>query len=189
MLSLALSVIGFLVGSIPFSLLLVRLCAKDITKIADGNPGATNAWRACGPKIGIPALLLDFLKGVSPVYLAILLGLTGWKLVPIILAPPLGHAFSPWLHFRGGKSVAVTFGVWAGVTTWIVPSVLGGMFVVGKLLGIGDSYVVVLGSAVTLVFISVFFRDTALALAAGLNLALLVYTHRESLGWRSSWNS
>lgn len=188
MLSFGFSILGFVLGSVPFSLLLARLHGEDISKIADGNPGATNAWRAGGPKIGIPALLLDFLKGAFPVYLAVSSGLLGWSLVPVILSPPLGHAFSPWLRFRGGKSVAVTFGVWAGVTTWLVPTVLGGVFILGKLLRISDAYIVMLGSAATVIFVGVFFRDLALTVAVGLNLLLLAFTHRKDLGWDLPWS-
>jgi len=189
MLSFGFSVLGFVLGSFPFSVLLAKLCGKDIRKIADGNPGATNAWRAGGPKIGVPALLLDFFKGAIPVYLAVWAGISGWGLVPVIISPPLGHAFSPWLRFRGGKSVAVTFGVWAGATTWCVPTVLGGIFILGKLFGISDSYMVMLGSTGVLIFVGVFFREPALTAAAGLNLLLLAFTHRKNLGHNSPWRS
>jgi acyl phosphate:glycerol-3-phosphate acyltransferase len=189
MVSFGFSVVGFILGSFPFSVVLARLCGKDIVKIADGNPGATNAWRACGPKIGIAALLLDFLKGALPVSMAVWAGISGWGLVPVILTPPLGHAFSPWLRFRGGKSVAVTFGVWAGATTWYVPTVLGGIFILGKLLGISDAYTVMVGSTGVLIFVGLFFRDPVLTLAAGLNLILLAFTHRKNLGCDFLWRS
>jgi len=62
---------GFLLGSIPFSLLMGKLCAhKDIRTVGDGNPGGTNTIKAGGLKAGIPAILLDIGKGFLPVFLA-----------------------------------------------------------------------------------------------------------------------
>lgn len=72
------------------------------------------------------ALLLDGLKGALPVgYAWFALQLDGAGIVPIALAPIIGHAYSPWLKFRGGKAVATTFGIWAGLTIGAGPTVLG----------------------------------------------------------------
>jgi glycerol-3-phosphate acyltransferase PlsY len=98
----------------------------DIRQQADGNPGASNVWRSGGPKWGFLALLLDFSKGALPVGVAnFMLGLEGWHLAAAAVAPILGHAFSPVLRFRGGKSLAVTFGIWTGLTLWLMPTILG----------------------------------------------------------------
>jgi glycerol-3-phosphate acyltransferase PlsY len=121
------TLVGFLSGSVPYSLLLGRwLAHADIRRYGDGNPGASNAAKAGGWRVAAPALLLDYLKGAVPVGLAHLhAGLTGWGLLPVALAPVLGHAFSPWLRFRGGKAVTVTFGIWTGLTLWEGPTLLG----------------------------------------------------------------
>jgi glycerol-3-phosphate acyltransferase PlsY len=118
---------GFAAGAIPFSALIARRCAgADISGIGDGNPGAANAWRAGGWRAGAPALALDFLKGALPVVLARDVGgVNGGALVPVALAPVLGHAFSPFLRGRGGKALAVTFGIWCGLTLYEAPLVLG----------------------------------------------------------------
>lgn len=121
------TLVGFAAGSIPFSLWLGRLALRrDIRDYGDGNPGAANAWRAGTWRVGVPAVLLDFLKGALPVSLACYrFGVAGWALVPVALAPVLGHAFSPFLRGHGGKAVATTFGVWTGLTLWEGPTVLG----------------------------------------------------------------
>jgi glycerol-3-phosphate acyltransferase PlsY len=121
------TVLGFVCGSLPFSVWLGRLIIrKDIRYYGDGNPGAINAWRVGGWRAGVPAILLDFLKGAVPVGLAEpLAGVSGWGLLPIALSPVIGHAFSPFLGFRGGKSVAATFGIWSGLTLWEGPTMLG----------------------------------------------------------------
>lgn len=119
--------IGYLSGSLMFSAWLVKLFKdKNISQVDDGNPGASNAFRAGGIWIGIPAMLLDSLKGAVPVALAYwLFGIQGWWSVPVSLAPVLGHAFSVFLLFKGGKASAVTFGVWTGLTLWEGPTCFG----------------------------------------------------------------
>jgi len=117
---------GFVSGAMLFSAWLVRLRGRDINRVGDGNPGAVNAFKAGGAGIGIAALWLDFLKGAIPVAAARFgLSVSGWWLVPVALAPVLGHAFSPFARGRGGKALAVTFGVWCGLTLWEGPTVFG----------------------------------------------------------------
>ncbi len=117
-LTLLLCLIGYLLGSIPFSLIVGKLfCKKDIRTFGDGNPGAYNAWHTGGWKIGILAILLDVGKGVLPIYFAQhYTNLATWSLMAVALSPILGHIFSPFLHFHGGKAVAATLGVWLALT-------------------------------------------------------------------------
>jgi acyl phosphate:glycerol-3-phosphate acyltransferase len=121
------TLIGFFSGSIPFSILLGRLARKgDIRQYGDHNPGGTNVLRAAGWRWGLAALVLDGLKGAVPVGLAwFWIGINGWGIVPVALAPLFGHAFSPWLGGKGGKAVATTFGIWTGLTLGVGPTVLG----------------------------------------------------------------
>lgn len=132
------TVIGFVSGSLPLSVWLGRrLLRKDITQYGDANPGATNVLRAGGKKAGALALLLDTLKALIPVGLAYYwVGITDWGLVPVALAPIAGHAFSPFLGFKGGKAVATTLGTWMALTVWEGPTV-GGLLVLlfAKLFG------------------------------------------------------
>lgn len=140
--------LGFLLGSMPFSLWLGYLFLQtDIRHYGDGNPGATNAWKAGGWRIGVPALLLDYLKGAVPVMLAhFVAGLSGWGLVAVALAPVVGHAFSPFLGFKGGgKALAVTFGIWTGLTLAEGPLILGLFFAVFLLIQTSDGWAVLLG--------------------------------------------
>jgi acyl phosphate:glycerol-3-phosphate acyltransferase len=121
------TLLAFLCGSIPFSLLVgFWLLEVDVRRYGDGNPGASNVILASGWWVGILAVLLDSFKGAVPVGAAyFLVGVQDWRIVPIAIAPVAGHAFSPWLRFRGGKAVAVTFGVWAGLTLGEASTLLG----------------------------------------------------------------
>lgn len=120
---------GFLSGSLLFSYWLGLLVGKDVRTVGDGNPGAANAIKAAGLTIGLVGGILDMLKGALPLALATWpLNYFPWMLwlVPIAVAPVLGHVFSPWLGGKRGKGIAATFGIWAGLTAWQVPCVLGG---------------------------------------------------------------
>ena len=115
-------------GSIPFSVIVGKVfLSKDIRDYGDRNPGAANVWRAGGGTgLGMLAVLLDLSKGFLPVFLArYLFGVSGPGLVAVALAPIMGHAFSPFLRFKGGKAVATTFGVWGGFTFFEGPLALG----------------------------------------------------------------
>ena len=108
------AVVGFLLGSIPFGLLLTRAAGLgDIRKVGSGNIGATNVLRTGNKKLAAATLLLDALKGLVPVLVFGLL----WGPVPAAAAAAgavLGHMFPPWLGFKGGKGVATTLGVLSG---------------------------------------------------------------------------
>ena len=103
---------AFLCGSIPFGLLLVKLAGKgDVRAHGSGNIGATNVSRVGGKALGIVTLLLDILKGFLPVFLGRKLGLSDAALSLLALSAVLGHVFTPWLAFKGGKGVATALGV------------------------------------------------------------------------------
>ncbi len=174
---------AFLSGSLPFSVWVGRLALHtDIRRYGDGNPGASNVLRSGGKGWGALALLLDVLKGTIPVGLAYFwAGLAGWPLVAVALAPVLGHAFSPLLRFRGGKAVAVTFGIWAGLTIGAVPILLG------LALGLWFAAVAVAGWAVILAMFSLLIyllfvqpEPVLLAIWAG-NTLILAWKHRADL--------
>lgn len=141
--------LAFLAGALPFSVWVGRLALRtDIQEYGDHNPGATNVLRAGGPRWGGLALLLDCLKAAIPVGLVHFgLGWDGWPLALVAVAPVAGHAFSPFLRFRGGKAVAATFGAWVGLTVWEGPTVLG------LLLGLFFAFIAASGWAMILAFL------------------------------------
>ena len=112
---LALFLIGYLSGSIPFGLLLTKLAGMgDVRRIGSGNIGATNVLRTGSKKLAALTLLLDALKGFVPVFAV------GWLAGPAAAAITgagafVGHVFPVWLGFRGGKGVATFIGVLFGL--------------------------------------------------------------------------
>jgi len=116
MLHIAVVALAYLLGSIPFGYLLVRLSAGgDVRETGSGGTGATNVTRRAGKGAGLLTLLLDALKGAAAVLVArALLGAGGpadWWVCAAGAAAVLGHVFPVWLRFRGGKGVATGLGV------------------------------------------------------------------------------
>ncbi len=103
---------GYLVGSIPFGVVVVRVCrGEDIRKQGSGNIGASNVWRTYGRWLGVPVALLDVAKGFVPALIGVKLG-GEWVGVLAGAAAMLGHARPIWLGFsKGGKMVATAGGV------------------------------------------------------------------------------
>lgn len=180
------ALIGFLSGSLPFSVWIGHLVARaDIRRYGDRNPGAANAWRAGGWKAGVPALLLDFLKGAVPVGLARYgAGIGGWPLVPVALAPILGHAFSPFLRFRGGKAIAATFGVWTGLTLWAGPTTLGLAVALAIAVNTADAWSVAFGMGALLGYLILSHSPPAFFAVWVGNVALVLWKHRLDLRTR-----
>lgn len=178
------SLIGFFLGAIPFSLLLGKFFAgKDIRTVGDGNPGGANALKAGGLKVGIPAILLDIAKGFVPVYLAQRAGLAGWSLIPAALAPVLGHAFSPFLRFRGGKALGATGGVWVAlIGLWAFPvyAVLALPFTI---IQSEDGWSACSGMLALLGYTLLSGEPWLVAFAA-LNASVIFWTHRRELARR-----
>ncbi|HQF71285.1 MAG TPA: glycerol-3-phosphate acyltransferase, partial [Promineifilum sp.] len=125
---------------------------------------------------------LDISKAAAPVGLAYhIFGWRGWPMALIAIAPPLGHAFSPFLRGRGGKAVAAVFGVWIGLTIWELPVVaLAGIAFWFALLTV-SGWVVVLSLLGMLVYLLLWRPDPLLIAVAVAQLPLLVYTHRADL--------
>jgi glycerol-3-phosphate acyltransferase PlsY len=117
-----LALVGYAIGSIPFSYLVARLFGvKDVRAVGSGNVGATNVMRSAGRGAGILALLLDASKGAVTVLIARGAGATELQVCLAGLAAVIGHLFPVWLGFRGGKGVATG----AGLFLPLVPSALG----------------------------------------------------------------
>jgi glycerol-3-phosphate acyltransferase PlsY len=111
--------LGYLSGSLPWGLWLGRVTAGvDVRTIGSKNLGATNVYRSLGPAVGVPVLLLDIAKGALPTWLvpgmsacAAFPGGAEWCRLSVAAAAVLGHMFTLFAGFRGGKGVATTVGV------------------------------------------------------------------------------
>ncbi len=117
--------IGYFLGSINFAVLVAKYKGLDLFSLGSGNPGATNVKRTMGAFWGNTVFLLDFSKGYLAVFLTqSILGLGGFNydLLGILglLGAILGHSFSIFLKFRGGKGVATTMGGLLALMPWVL---------------------------------------------------------------------
>jgi acyl-phosphate glycerol 3-phosphate acyltransferase len=124
-------ILQFLSGSMMYSYLLGKICGVDIRVLGDGNPGVSNLWKMKGWKFGVIGLFLDFSKGFFPVIL-FKDHLNYWVYIIALSFSVLGHAFSPFLNFKGGKAITTSFGVWTAATIWKAPIIMGSVLVILK---------------------------------------------------------
>ena len=170
--------IAFLIGSIPFGLLIAKAKGINIREHGSGNIGATNVLRVVGKKYGISCLILDLLKGLIPTVAGISLITYAGSHNPMsisalsdyaqelprtqaqslhiltALAAILGHNYSPWIGFKGGKGIATSAGALialmpAGVVILIL--VWGALFYTTKYVSVAS-----IGAALSLPFITLF---------------------------------
>ena len=183
MLSVAMILFAFISGSFPFSFWLGKLLlGVDVRQYGDGNPGAANVFRSGSKSIGLLALILDISKAAVPVGLSYYnMGIRGIPMYFIAIAPILGHLFSPFLGFHGGKAIATSLGVWIGLTVWKA-SLVG---VIGTVVGIAlmtsSGWAVMLGLAMILLALLLWMPDPILLAVWVSETIILSWTHRYDL--------
>jgi glycerol-3-phosphate acyltransferase PlsY len=106
----AVALAAYLLGSLPFSYWVAQRRGVDVRSVGSGNVGATNVLRAAGPNAAVIALVLDAFKGAAASLLGASLDSSGRLAALAAGAVVVGHVFSVWLRFRGGKGVATGFG-------------------------------------------------------------------------------
>lgn len=112
-------VLAFLIGSVPTAYWYAKYVHHlDIRQHGSGNIGATNSLRVLGKKAGIIVLFIDMLKGLIPVLIAGKLGFTPENILLTGVFSVLGHLFSPFVGFKGGKGIATGFGVILAFSPW-----------------------------------------------------------------------
>ena len=172
-------VLGYLLGSIPFGVLLTKFSGtQDIRAIGSGNIGATNVLRTGHKGLAAATLIGDMLKGTAAVLIASAL----WGRNPALVAALgafVGHVFPVWLRFKGGKGVATYIGIWIGFA-WTAALVFG---VVWALVAAVTRYSSLSGLIASLATLAYIWwqgdRDLAL-LSLGLTIALML-THRANI--------
>jgi acyl phosphate:glycerol-3-phosphate acyltransferase len=171
--------IGYLLGSIPFGLILTRLAGTpDIRSIGSGNIGATNVLRTGRKGLAAATLICDMLKGTVAVMAS---GYYGGPNAAMLaaLGAFLGHLFPVWLNFRGGKGVAVYIGVLIGLF-WPAAVVFCVLWAATALTSRYSSLSALVASFVTPIFLW-WFGHLALAALFAVLTMLLFYMHRENI--------
>lgn len=176
-------VLAYGVGAIPTSYLAGRIRGVDLRRRGSGNLGATNAFRVLGWRAGVPVVIVDVAKGWVPTALFPLLAGTPaleWALVYGVAAI-VGHVFSVFVGFRGGKGVATSAGVFLALSPW---ALLIGFLVWGVTVVL--TRIVSVGSLLAaLVLPLAVFATNAPRIVFGLSAVLslfVIYAHRANIG-------
>tara|TARA_B100000965_G_scaffold75948_1_gene60217 strand:- start:2059 stop:2634 length:576 start_codon:yes stop_codon:yes gene_type:complete len=170
-------IISYLLGSIPFGLLLTKLfLKKDIRNIGSGNIGATNVLRSGSKLVGYTTLILDILKAIIPV---IYVKLNHPDLIYISsLSIFLGHVFPIWLKFKGGKGVATYVGILFSINL-IYGLIFGVTWILIFILSKYSSLASLIGSFSIPIYILIFNKNPMIFFV--IMFVLIFYTHRENI--------
>ena len=179
--TLTLALLAYLIGSVPFGLLIAKTQGKDIRSIGSGNIGATNVLRCLGKPLGITCFILDVLKGFLPAFLFPMVGSDSAEFGILFGAAAIqGHNFPVFLKFKGGKGVATSAGVLLGVAPlavglgilcWVIVFLISGYVSLGSIL------------AALIVILTGWTAGYGLTTAIALTLlgALAIYRHRSNI--------
>ncbi len=181
MLTLAAAILGYLLGSIPFGLVLTRMAGLgDIRGIGSGNIGATNVLRTGNKPLALATLLLDAGKGALAVLVARWLG--NGETVAMVAggAAFLGHLFPVWLKFRGGKGVATFMGTVAALCWPVALATAGTWLLVAALFRMSSLAALVAAILTPLYAWIVIGKD--LSLVCALMALLILVRHHENIG-------
>ncbi len=178
MITVLLFIVAFLAGSIPFGYIFAKSKGIEIRKLGSGNIGATNVSRYLGKKIGAIVFILDFIKGALPAFLGALFsplpGVVG-------LGAILGHVFTPWLGFRGGKGMATSIGVFLVLVpkaTWLSLGVWVILFLFIRIVAVSS-----MGTAVSLPVFSYLlgYREPSVLYGTIFIAIFIIWTHRDNI--------
>jgi len=193
---------GYLLGSVPTGLLLTKLFSKvDPRKTGSKNIGATNIFRTAGKSLGILTLVGDVLKGVIPTVIAMhLVPADQWGLSRHVwialagLSPFLGHVFSIFLGFKGGKGVATALGFYLPISTISVLIeflIFAGIVWKWRYISLGS-----ITCAITISILIAFFRSDSQAyfIVSVIIAALILYRHQSNIsrllqGTENKWKA
>ena len=177
---------AYLAGSIPFGFLIGKMRGVDVRTVGSKNIGATNVFRTVGKKWGLLAFLCDFLKGFVPVLLAKKFGGEAHLPLAVGLMTVVGHMFTCFMKFKGGKGIATGFGMLVGLLPWLVLTAFGIWAVT-----VWISHYISLGSCLAAAFLAVgvWFpwlgseggRNLPLSLVVTLVALVAIYKHKTNI--------
>ena len=172
--------ISFVSASVPWSLILGYIFSnKDIRTVGDKNPGGTNTLKLSGIKVGLMAIFLDISKSFFPVYFSLFYGFVGFELILICLAAISGSIFSPFLKFNGGKSLAVSCGIWLAISSGIIGPLICLMMAFSHLIQKTHIWTILFGWLGILIWVLIFSFQLEYVIIFFINFILVMYKHRK----------
>jgi glycerol-3-phosphate acyltransferase PlsY len=171
----------YLISSIPFGLIIGKLFGKDVRKEGSGNIGATNVTRVIGKKAGFLVLILDMAKGYIPTAYAFHFFYGDTKIIMLVaITAIIGHCFSVFLNFKGGKGVATAFGVMLALSpkaTLVIAGIWIGTFLVSGYVSL-SSILAAFSTPVIVLFIE---KDFNLTIATLIMAVIIITKHSSNI--------
>ena len=187
-------VAAYLIGAIPFALIIAkRFYGVDVREHGSGNLGATNVLRVLGAKAALATFALDIAKGAAAVGVAVLAHPPGispaahdWVLISTMIAAVLGHSYSPYVRFTGGKGVATAAGALLVITPLAWPILFGTfvlVIVITRLVSLGS---IVIAIQFPFLMLLLYGDRTAFVVLSFAVAGLVIWRHRSNIGriWR-----
>ncbi len=171
----------YFISSIPFGLIVGKLFGKDVRKEGSGNIGATNVTRVIGKKAGFLVLILDMAKGYIPTAYAFHFFYGETKIIMLVaITAIIGHCFSVFLNFKGGKGVATAFGVMLALSpkaTLIIAGIWIGSFLVSGYVSLSS----ILAASLTPIIVLFIEKDFYLTLATFIMAVIIIAKHSSNI--------
>lgn len=174
---------AYLMGAIPWGPVFGRVRGIDIRQHGSGSTGATNTLRLLGWKVALAVFLLDFAKGLIPVLLARGLDAPDWAAAAVAVATVVGHCWSPFIGFSGGKGMATGGGAAVGLAWWMVVLLLPMIAIVAltRYVSLASLAAAAVGPAIMLVLAWRGDAPWSWAIAIVVIAAIIVYQHRANI--------
>ncbi|HZD60181.1 MAG TPA: glycerol-3-phosphate 1-O-acyltransferase PlsY [Anaerolineae bacterium] len=177
---------AYILGSIPFGIIIGRaLYGVDVRKFGSGNIGATNCYRTLGVAAGVAVLMADISKGLVPVVAVKAVLADSPDVVPMIsvivgLAAVLGHSYSVFLGFTGGKGMATASGLILALWPWAAPILIGAWIVIVALTRYVSLASMVVAVLLPVLIIVLYPRTEYIVFSVAI-AAVVVYRHRSNI--------
>ena len=171
--------VSFFSASIPWSLIIGFIFSKqDIRTIGDKNPGGTNTLKLAGIKVGLLSISLDILKSFFPIYFAIIFGFDGFQLAILCFAAISGSIFSPFLRFNGGKSLAVSCGIWMAISLGMIGPLICLIMAFSHLIQKTHLWTILSGWLGILIWVIIFSLSIEYIVIFIINFILVMFKHK-----------
>ncbi len=179
------ALVGYLLGGIPTGIVIARARGVDLTQVGSKKTGATNALRALGPAAGAAVFLGDFLKAVVAVALVSWLFNDPWASAIAGIAAVIGHGFSPYIKFQGGRGVTPGLGGLIVISPWIFLVALGtGVLIIiaTRFVSLGSMLGTIVGASVLVFMVAVYGWSIAYVPFALVVAVFILISHHDNIG-------
>jgi glycerol-3-phosphate acyltransferase PlsY len=181
--SVLLIVVAYLVGAVPWGLVLGKINGVDVRAHGSGGTGATNTLRLLGWRVAASVFVLDFLKGLVPVLVARWLDAPDWTVGAVAVATVIGHCWPVYIGFKGGKGMATSGGAAVGLAWWLVLILLPmiGIVYFTRYVSLASLAAAIVGPVIALVVSATGHLPWSWSIATVLMGAIIVWQHRTNI--------